>query len=180
MNVKLSELFFICTKIGALLLGGGYVIVPLLISEFVDKKRWLTKEEVLNFYALGQCVPGIIAPNTIMFLGYKLRGKMGAIAALLGLCLSPVAAILLVASFISVIANLAIMKNIFWGVNIAIIVLIFLTIKEVWSTSVVDKLTFLFFIFAFLLCIFWLSPAWVIVFAILFGVILTKVRSLKK
>lgn len=180
MNVKLSELFFICTKIGALLLGGGYVIVPLLISEFVDKKRWLTKEEVLNFYALGQCVPGIIAPNTIMFLGYKLRGKMGAIAALLGLCLSPVAAILLVASFISVIANLAIMKNIFWGVNIAIIVLIFLTIKEVWSTSVVDKLTFLFFIFAFLLCIFGLSPAWVIVFAILFGVILTKVRSLKK
>ena len=180
MNVKLSELFFICTKIGALLLGGGYVIVPLLISEFVDKKRWLTKEEVLNFYALGQCVPGIIAPNTIMFLGYKLRGKMGAIAALLGLCLSPVAAILLVASFISVIANLAIMKNIFWGVNIAIIVLIFLTIKEVWSTSAVDKLTFLFFIFAFLLCIFGLSPAWVIVFAILFGVILTKVRSLKK
>lgn len=180
MNVKLSELFFICTKIGALLLGGGYVIVPLLISEFVDKKRWLTKEEVLNFYALGQCVPGIIAPNTIMFLGYKLRGKMGAIAALLGLCLSPVAAILLVASFISVIANLAIMKNIFWGVNIAIIVLIFLTIKEVWSTSVVDKLTFLFFIFAFLLCILGLSPAWVIVFAILFGVILTKVRSLKK
>ena len=180
MNVKLSELFFICTKIGALLLGGGYVIVPLLISEFVDKKRWLTKEEILNFYALGQCVPGIIAPNTIMFLGYKLRGKMGAIAALLGLCLSPVAAILLVASFISVIANLAIMKNIFWGVNIAIIVLIFLTIKEVWSTSVVDKLTFLFFIFAFLLCIFGLSPAWVIVFAILFGVILTKVRSLKK
>ncbi len=180
MNVKLSELFFICTKIGALLLGGGYVIVPLLISEFVDKKRWLTKEEVLNFYALGQCVPGIIAPNTIMFLGYKLRGKIGAIAALLGLCLSPVAAILLVASFISVIANLAIMKNIFWGVNIAIIVLIFLTIKEVWSTSVVDKLTFLFFIFAFLLCIFGLSPAWVIVFAILFGVILTKVRSLKK
>lgn len=180
MNVKLSELFFICTKIGALLLGGGYVIVPLLISEFVEKKRWLTKEEVLNFYALGQCVPGIIAPNTIMFLGYKLRGKMGAIAALLGLCLSPVAAILLVASFISVIANLAIMKNIFWGVNIAIIVLIFLTIKEVWSTSVVDKLTFLFFIFAFLLCIFGLSPAWVIVFAILFGVILTKVRSLKK
>lgn len=180
MNVKLSELFFICTKIGALLLGGGYVIVPLLISEFVDKKRWLTKEEVLNFYALGQCVPGIIAPNTIMFLGYKLRGKMGAIAALLGLCLSPVAAILLVASFINIIANLAIMKNIFWGVNIAIIVLIFLTIKEVWSTSVVDKLTFLFFIFAFLLCIFGLSPAWVIVFAILFGVILTKVRSLKK
>ena len=180
MNVKLSELFFICTKIGALLLGGGYVIVPLLISELVDKKRWLKKEEVLNFYALGQCVPGIISPNTIMFLGYKLRGKMGAIAALLGLCLSPVAAILLVASFISVIANLAIMKNIFWGVNIAIIVLIFLTIKEVWSTSVVDKLTFLFFIFAFLLCIFGLSPAWVIVFAILFGVILTKVRSLKK
>ena len=180
MNVKLSELFFICTKIGALLLGGGYVIVPLLISEFVDKKRWLTKEEVLNFYALGQCVQGIIAPNTIMFLGYKLRGKMGAIAALLGLCLSPVAAILLVASFISVIANLVIMKNIFWGVNIAIIVLIFLTIKEVWSTSVVDKLTFLFFIFAFLLCIFGLSPAWVIVFAILFGVILTKVRRIKK
>ena len=69
MKVRLTELFIICVKVGALLLGGGYVIVPLLVNEFCEKRNWFTKEEIIDFYAMGQCVPGIIAPNTIMFLG---------------------------------------------------------------------------------------------------------------
>ena len=171
MNIRLSELFWVCVRIGALLLGGGYVIVPLLINEFCEKRKWLTREEVVDFYAMGQCVPGIIAPNTIMFAGYKLRGKSGAFCALLGLTLAPFAAILALASFIGIISKSTIMNDIFWGVNVSIIILIFLTVKEVWVCSVVDKTTFLIFAAAFLTCAFGVSPAVIIILAALFGII---------
>ncbi len=177
MKVKLSELFFVCLKIGTLLLGGGYVIVPLLISEFTQKRNWLTREEVVDFYAMGQCVPGIIAPNTIMFAGYKLRGTIGAFCALIGLTLAPFVTILLVASFIGIIAKSVIMNDIFWGVNVAIIILIFLTVKEVWGVSIVDKITFLIFIAAFLMCVFGISPALIILLAALFGVLRAKLKQ---
>ena len=145
MKIKLSELFFVCVKIGALLLGGGYVIVPLLVSEFSEKRAWLSREEIIDFYAMGQCIPGIIAPNTIMLAGYKLRGKTGAFCALLGLTLAPFVAILLIASFVGLLLKSVVVNDIFWGVNVAVIILIILTVKEVWSVSIIDKLTMLFF-----------------------------------
>ena len=150
MKIKLSELFLVCVKIGALLLGGGYVIVPLLVNEFSEKRNWLTREEIVDFYAMGQCIPGIIAPNTIMLAGYKLRGKTGAFCALLGLTLAPFVAILALASFVGILLKSVIMNDIFWGVNVAIIILIALTVKEVWVVSIVDRATFLIFFFAFL------------------------------
>ena len=122
MKIKLSELFFVCVKIGALLLGGGYVIVPLLVSEFSEKRAWLSREEIIDFYAMGQCIPGIIAPNTIMLAGYKLRGKTGAFCALLGLTLAPFVAILLIASFVGLLLKSVVVNDIFWGVNVAVII----------------------------------------------------------
>lgn len=175
MKIRLSELFLVCVRIGALLLGGGYVIVPLLVSEFSEKRNWLTREEIIDFYAMGQCIPGIIAPNTIMLAGYKLRGKTGAFCALLGLTLAPFVAILALASFVSVLLKSVIMNDIFWGVNVAIIILIILTVKEVWGVSVVDRLTFLFFIIAFLMCVFGISPAIIIVLAIICGLLRSKI-----
>ena len=71
MNPKLFDMFLVFLKIGALLLGGGYVIVPLLNNELVDKKGWISKKEIIDYYAMGQCVPGIIAVNTTLFIGYK-------------------------------------------------------------------------------------------------------------
>ncbi len=175
MKIRLSELFLVCVRIGALLLGGGYVIVPLLVSEFSEKRNWLTREEIIDFYAMGQCIPGIIAPNTIMLAGYKLRGKTGAFCALLGLTLAPFVAILALASFVSILLKSVIMNDIFWGVNVAIIILIILTVKEVWGVSVVDRLTFLFFIIAFLMCVFGISPAIIIVLAIICGLLRSKI-----
>ena len=110
MKPKLFEMFMSFLKIGTLLLGGGYVIVPLLNSELVDKKGWATKEDIIDFYALGQCVPGIIAANTTLFIGYKLRGKSGALAAFFGLILPPFLAIILLASFLVKISE-NIIKN---------------------------------------------------------------------
>ena len=67
MNPKLFDMFLVFLKIGALLLGGGYVIVPLLNNELVDKKGWISKKEIIDYYEMGQCVPGIIAVNTKFF-----------------------------------------------------------------------------------------------------------------
>ncbi len=177
MNIKLNELFFVCVKIGTLLLGGGYVIVPLLVNEFCNKRNWLTREEIVDFYAMGQCIPGIIAPNTIMLAGYKLRGKTGAFCALLGLILAPFVAILALASFVSILLKSVIMNDIFWGVNVAIIILVILTVKEVWSVSIVDKATFLMFLIAFLMCIFGVSPAVIIILAVLCGFLRIKIAK---
>ena len=174
MKIKLSELFFVCVKIGALLLGGGYVIVPLLVSEFSEKRAWLSREEIIDFYAMGQCIPGIIAPNTIMLAGYKLRGKTGAFCALLGLTLAPFVAILLIASFVGLLLKSVVVNDIFWGVNVAVIILIILTVKEVWSVSVFDRLTFIFFLAAFFMCIFGVSPVIIIILAIIAGFLRAK------
>jgi len=175
--IKLRELFFICFKIGALLLGGGYVIVPLLRAEFVEKRNCLTNEELINFYALAQCIPGIIAPNTVIFIGYKLCGKIGAIVCALGLALAPFVTILLIASFVGVVLDLPIIKSAFWGVNIAIIVLLLLTVKEIWQTSIVDKLSLILFLLMFILCAVGVSPVWVIIGAILIGLLRQKIKG---
>ena len=71
-------------KIGALLLGGGYVILPLLQSELSEKKDWVTPDEIIEYYALSQSLPGIIAINISIFAGYGMLGLRGAIAAILG------------------------------------------------------------------------------------------------
>lgn len=171
MKPKLIDMFFAFLKIGVLLLGGGYVIVPLLNNELVDKRCWITKEEVIDFYALGQCIPGIIAANTTLFIGYKLRGKTGALAAFFGLILPPFVTIILLASVLIKISQNVIMGDIFWGVNISIIILMFLTVKEVWKTSIVDKFTFLIFLLILVLSGAGVSPSISIVLSAILGVI---------
>lgn len=171
MKPKLIDMFFAFLKIGVLLLGGGYVIVPLLNNELVDKRCWITKEEVIDFYAIGQCVPGIIAANTTLFIGYKLRGKTGALAAFFGLILPPFVTIILLASVLIKISQNVIMGDIFWGVNISIIILMFLTVKEVWKTSIVDKFTFLIFLLILALSGFGVSPSVSIILSAILGVI---------
>ncbi len=85
MEKTLYQIFKTFFKVGTLLLGGGYVILPLLQSELVDKKNWINDDELCEYYALSQTVPGIIAANISIFAGYKLRGTAGAIAALMGI-----------------------------------------------------------------------------------------------
>lgn len=174
MSKSFLNIFLVFLKIGCLLLGGGYVIVPLLQSELVDKRGWITKEELIDFYALGQCVPGLIAANTSIFIGYKLRGKTGALIALLGLTIPPFLTIILLASILTELAKSTFMNNIFWGVNIAIIILIFLTVKEVWNTSIVDKFTLFIFILIFLLSLCGTSPVILIILSAIFGIIWEK------
>ena len=75
----LIDLFFTFCRIGGLTFGGGYAMLPMIQKEIVEEKKWATEEEVLDYYAVGQCTPGIIAVNTATFIGYKVQGIIGAI-----------------------------------------------------------------------------------------------------
>ena len=97
MEKSLYQIFKTFFKVGTLLLGGGYVILPLLQSELVDKKHWIDDDTLCEYYALSQSVPGIIAANTAMFTGYKLRGTAGAFTATIGLVLPAFVSIIIIA-----------------------------------------------------------------------------------
>ncbi len=172
MKVSIFNIFILFFKVGALLLGGGYVIVPLLVSEVVEKRQWISKDELLNYCAISQCLPGIIAVNTAVFTGYKLRGKYGALAAAVGMCATPFIAIVCLASILGQLTHMPMVKNIFWGVGIGIIIMIFLTVKELWAKSVVDKFTLLLFILIFAATAFFnFSPVLSIIFAAVLGIL---------
>lgn len=170
-RVSLFKMFLSFLKIGALLLGGGYVIVPLLKNELCDKNNWVKEEDIINYYALGQCVPGIIAVNTTVFIGYSIRGKSGAFAAFFGLIIPPFLAIILLASVLVKISQNPLMSDIFWGVNIAIVILLYLTVKEVWNCSIVDKFTLLLFAFVLTASFLGVSPSGLIVISALLGIL---------
>ena len=182
MNTKLIEIFFVFLKMGALLLGGGYVILPLIQSELVEKRKWLDNEDLINYYAISQCLPGLIAANVSIFTGYKLRGKYGAICAILGLSTSPFITIVLIASALNKIMHLPIINSIFWGVGIGVIILIILSLKEMWSKSIVDKFSFFIFLLILYMTIFLkTSPIISILTAIIIGIIYKKIlKGVKK
>ena len=78
------DLFLTFAKVGVMTFGGGYAMLPILQREVVERKGWATEEELMDYFAIGQCTPGIIAVNTATFIGQKLNGVFGGIFATLG------------------------------------------------------------------------------------------------
>ena len=168
-------------KVGTLLLGGGYVILPLLTSELVEKKNWITSDELCEFYAIGASLPGIIAANTAIFTGRKLLGTKGAVAATVGMVLPAFLAIVLLATILSEIINLPTTQHIFWGVGIGVIVLLFLAVKEMWKKSVNDKFSLTVYIVCTLLALTRKVPlALIIIGALVCGITWQKFEDRQK
>ncbi len=172
MEINFYNIFKTFFKTGTLLLGGGYVILPLLQSELAEKKQWLCEDELYEFYALSQSVPGIIAANMSIFTGYKLLGFKGALAAATGITTPAFLAIIIIAGIMEKIINLGFVHNIFMGVGIGVLVLIYLAVREMWSKSVTDKYTCIIFFTAFFLSAFLrVPPSVIIITAIITGLI---------
>lgn len=158
-KVSLLNLFFIFIKIGAILLGGGYVILPILMNEFVEKRNLIDQDDLVNYFALSQSLPGIIAANISMFVGYRLRGTIGALIAMLGIIFVPFLSIVLLASIIGSLSENPYILGVLWGIGIAVIALILLTIREMWQKSNRDVFFYLFFLLALIVLIVYdLSP----------------------
>ncbi len=171
MKISLKEVYWEFFLLGIQLLGGGYVIVPLMQKNLIEKRNWITQEELTDFYALSQTIPGILAANISTFVGYKLRGKTGAFLALTGIITSPIISILLIASVVDFLLKISYIQSIFWGVGIAVIILIFLSIKEMWTNSVFDFATWIIFLTTCFLSLFLkISPVLLIIGSVIFGV----------
>lgn len=180
MEKTLYNIYKTFFKVGMLLLGGGYVILPLLQSELVEKRQWITNDDVAEYYALSQSIPGLIAANISIFTGYRLRGLSGAIAAISGVITPAFWAIILLARVLEEIIQYEFVKGIFWGVSIGVLILIYLAVKEIWSKSVKDKYTFGIFFIVFILSLcFKVSPAILVILAVFAGVILQILKDKK-
>ena len=161
---ELWTMFWAFARIGGLTFGGGYAMLPMLQKEVVEKHGWATEEELMDYYAIGQCTPGVIAVNTATFVGQKARGLAGAIFATLGVVFPSVVIITLIAAFPSNFAHLAVVQNAFAGVRVCVCVLIFNAVVKLWKKSVVDKAALVIFLAVFLgSCLLELSPViWVL------------------
>ena len=167
----MKSIFKTFFKVGAILLGGGYVILPLLTSELVDKRKWITSDELCEFYAISTSLPGIIAVNTALFTGRKLLGRLGAIVAVIAMVLPAFITIISIASILSIIASSGHVKNVFWGIDIGVIVLLFLAVKEMWKKSIVDKYSMILYVISLIMLLFFkVSPVYIVIFSIVTGI----------
>ena len=147
---KLLDLFFTFARIGGLTFGGGYAMLPMLQKEVVEKRKWATEEEIMDYYAIGQCTPGIIAVNTATFVGQSTAGIAGGIFATLGVVFPSLIIITLIAAFLQNFAELSVVQYAFSGIRVCVCVLIFNAVVKLWKKSVVDKKTLVIFIAVFL------------------------------
>lgn len=169
----LLDLYCTFFRIGLFTFGGGYAMLPLLQREIVEKKKWATEEEILDYFAVGQCTPGIIAVNTATFVGFKEKKLSGAIFATLGVVSPSLVIITVIAALLSNFAHIAAVQNAFAGIRVAVCVLILNSVVKLWKKSVVDKLTLGIFLAVFLSSVLLskVSPVVFIVAAALLGIV---------
>lgn len=111
-------------KIGAFTLGGGYAMIPIIEEEVVNKHKWATREEMLDLIAVAQSCPGVFAINISTFIGYKLRGKRGALCTTLGTALPSFIIILIIALFFHRFMDVPWIAAMFRGIRPAVVALI--------------------------------------------------------
>ncbi len=142
----LWDLFRTFAKMGVMTFGGGYAMLPLLQREVVNNKGWASEEELMDYFAIGQCTPGVIAVNTATFIGQKHAGVWGGILATLGVVSPSLVIISLLAGVIEAFSHLTWVQNAFGGVRVCVCVLILNAVVKLYKKAVVDKWTFAIFL----------------------------------
>lgn len=166
------DLFWTFCRIGGLTFGGGYAMLPMLQKEVVETKKWATEEELLDYYAVGQCTPGVIAVNTATFIGHKHRGILGGLVATAGVIFPSLVIIMILAAFLQQFAEYAIVQHAFNGIRVAVCVLVLNAIIKLWKGSVIDKLCLVIVILTFVLGAFLnLSPVFIVIGAAIVGLL---------
>ena len=170
-NVYL-DLFLTFARIGGLTFGGGYAMLPMLQKEIVENRKWTSEEELLDYYAVGQCTPGIIAINVATFIGHKEKGVLGAICGVLGMVAPSFCIILLLATLINNFSSNEYVMHALSGIRVAVGVLVFNAVLTLWKKGVKDIFGIVIFATVFLCSIiFSLSPVWIVLAAIILGIV---------
>lgn len=179
----LKELFTIylnCAKVGLFTIGGGMAMLPMMQREFVEDKKWMTEEELIDFFAIGQSTPGIIAVNVSTFVGYKRCGVIGGFFGTLGMVTPSLIIITILATLISSIEDYPVVQKALKGVNVVVAALLTnvtynfakKTVKNWWSALILIASFIALFVFK-------LPSFWVILTAILIGIIVTVIQVAK-
>lgn len=167
---ELLELYLLFAKMGSVCFGGGYAMLPLLERELVQNRGWCTKEELIDYYAIGQCTPGVIAVNTSTFIGHKLKGIPGAICATFGFVTPSIVIISVLATILQQLTNMPIVEYAFGCIRICVCVLILSATVNLWKSAVKGRFGLAVFATVFLLSAIWgISPIIVVISAGLFG-----------
>ncbi|MBQ4630908.1 MAG: chromate transporter [Clostridia bacterium] len=177
---QLFQLFLVFARIGGFTFGGGYAMLPMIQNEIVERKKWATEEEIMNYYAVGQCTPGVIAVNTATFVGSKLRGIPGAIFATLGVITPSVIIITIIAALIRNFLEYEAVGHALAGINVAVAALILNAVITLWKKGIKNIFGFLVFLasLAYSVLTDW-SPIFVVIAAIAFGITYGSVKSRK-
>ena len=181
MQVKLIQIFISFAKVGALTFGGGYAMLPLLQREMVLRQGWISDCDISDYYALSQCSPGLIAVNMAVYVGYPLRGLVGALVAALGVITPSVLVILLLASLLQKYAHVPVVVHAFAAIRAAVAVLVLQSVYRLYKSGVVDKPTLAIFAAALIIGILNIvNPVLVIVTAAFAGLAVQATRKRRR
>ncbi len=172
MIKKLFELYWSFFKIGATTFGGGYAMLPIIEREIVEKKGYATSEEIMDYYAIGQCTPGVIAVNTATLVGQKQCGILGGIFATLGVVSPALIIIMAISGLINNFAHIKYVSSAFAGIRVAVCALMINALIKLIKTSIKNWLGIVIFLVTLVGGIaFSLSPVYFILAAAAVGII---------
>jgi len=175
---ELLTLFLTFAKVGVMTFGGGYAMLPILQREVVENKGWTTDEELTDYFAIGQCTPGVIAVNTATFIGQKRRGILGGIAATLGVVFPSLVIIAALAGVITTFSHLAWVQHAFAGIRVCVCVLIFNAVLKLWKGAVKDVWGLVIFLVILALSVFTkLSPIIYVLAAAVAGLLIKNLGA---
>lgn len=175
-----AELFYTFSKIGLFTFGGGLAMMPMMQRELIQNKGWITEEELIDYYAIGQSTPGIVAVNVSTFVGYKRMGVFGGVLCTLGMITPSLIIIMLLATFINSVSDIPLAQKALKGINVAVAALLTTVIINFVKKTIKNWWNLLLMIAAFVLVFFFKVPSFILILiAILFGVLATFI-SVKK
>ena len=177
MNNLYWESFKTFFKIGIFTLGGGYAMIPLIEEEVVNKKRWVSKDEMLDLIAIAQSCPGVFAINIAIFIGYKLNKIRGAVATSLGTALPSFLIIMVIAMFFQQFKDNPVVAALFKGIRPAVVALIAVPTFNLGKQAKLNKFTiWIPIVSALVIWLLGVSPIWVIIVAGVGGYIYGQIK----
>lgn len=169
---KLWRIFVVFFRIGAFTIGGGYAMLPLIEKEVMDNEKWVSREEILDIFAVSQSIPGVIAINSSMFIGYKVGKLPGAITATLGVISPSFLTILVIAYILINIRDNKYVAKAFLGVRAGVTALIALAAIRLGKAAIKNKLGLVIAMTAFITIVFFdINAIWMILMGAVIGLI---------
>jgi chromate transporter len=163
-NTSPWRLFLVFAKIGAMTFGGGYAMLPIIERELIVKRNWISPEELMDFYAISQATPGVIAVNVATLIGYKKSRYAGSVMATLGVVTPSVIIITIITAFLSLWTEEEIVKRVFSALRVCVAALVLNAVIPFYRRGITDLFGFILFILSFAAFLFLkISPAIIVI-----------------